>query len=250
MSNRFHNKYHRDNHHPNTSLNDVDGGSDPITPFLGDFHASDNILSASGGECVNVILSGPGHIKNSDAKPETVGVIRIATKTEADAQVDNTIAITPDDLHEFTSGTPPHKLLSPAHNDTIVPVGEIQKNSIFNFNGTKWTSASTGVINNFATDPEVVARSESKAVTSKQLYTEIKKNKVIYVEGANSSSAGISAVFASLSATPAEGTLAFFKFNTALTQATWGNHGTAYNYNWNIGVWKYTSGNWVRIWGW
>ena len=49
---RFHNKYHRANHHTNTSGTIPDSGSDPIAspqyPFQGDFVVN-GTLSASGG---------------------------------------------------------------------------------------------------------------------------------------------------------------------------------------------------------
>jgi len=49
--NRFHNKYHRHNHHTNPSPNEPDSSHDPIAspedPFRGDFHINGQISARS-----------------------------------------------------------------------------------------------------------------------------------------------------------------------------------------------------------
>ena len=48
MSNRFHNKYHRHNHHTAPTSIDVDSALDPIAspefPYLGEFHLSGDLV--------------------------------------------------------------------------------------------------------------------------------------------------------------------------------------------------------------
>lgn len=47
--NRFHNKYHKHNHHTDPTTGDIDSSNDPIasssSPFLGDFHLAGSLLS-------------------------------------------------------------------------------------------------------------------------------------------------------------------------------------------------------------
>jgi len=59
--NRFHNKYHRHNHHTTPSPNEPDAGHDPIAspedPFRGDFHIS-GVLSATSASVGELVVEG------------------------------------------------------------------------------------------------------------------------------------------------------------------------------------------------
>ena len=52
MSNRFHNKYHKHNHHTTPLITDPDSALDPIAsasdPFLGDFNLDGDLIVLAG----------------------------------------------------------------------------------------------------------------------------------------------------------------------------------------------------------
>lgn len=76
MSNRFHNKWHRANHHTFKSSTTPDAGYDPIassdSPFLGNFHLSGSLMAFKTNDQYYNVLANSARIDELSAKVITV----------------------------------------------------------------------------------------------------------------------------------------------------------------------------------
>ena len=82
MSNRFHNKWHRHNHHTYSTDNEADSRHDPIAspsdPFKGDFVLYGSISSYAPSSAVNCILNGSQTALS--AVGQTIGILTSSTQ--------------------------------------------------------------------------------------------------------------------------------------------------------------------------
>jgi hypothetical protein len=148
--NRFHNKYHRQNHHTSETIGDVDSSHDPIAspehPFLGSFTLSGDL-----------VISGGYHILGCDATSTSTGVVRFATADEVSELSATNVCLSPADLvvpyaHQLS--------MSAAHTDVEVSF-PLNSGQALVYNGSKWVNASVeGITYAMATSAQAFVVSE------------------------------------------------------------------------------------------
>jgi hypothetical protein len=255
MSNRFHNKYHRHSHHTIPLSGDVDAASDPIAsadnPFSGEFHLMGN-LTISGDMIIDGDLEMHQYqIVNCDATTSKYGVVRIATDAEASARIVSDCVVNPKQLNELIQKidiqNTPHELISSLHVDSNLSGSLLDGDILYYQNGAWSNQRPSGIYAKLATNSEASEGiSTSTAITQRQLHTEIRRNKPIYVSSATPES--ISSVFTAMSAEQnaiSDGTLAFTYWNQQVVVG-WGNGGASVNVP-SVSIWKYSSGSWIKV---
>jgi len=119
MSNRFHSKYHRFNHHTSTNLANPDAGHDPIaspdSPFLGDFHlkgslsAFNNDLNSQntayfGNKCIGLVAEGGNMAIKACGNSCVIGDLYVTGSVNASDFSIGNIVDTPDPVfYNFSS---------------------------------------------------------------------------------------------------------------------------------------------------
>ena len=186
MSFRFHNKFHNNSHHTDSTIGESDSALDPIgsenDPFNGDFHL-DGLLASNGDLTVLGNVDLKGTMSSIDGTRTQVGIVRIATSTEAEAMTRTDVVLNPVDLHRIVDEfieekSKPHKLLGNTHISTVVTGSKVENKDIVKFKNEKWTNIPFDFSTDFATYNESrEGKITNKAVNARDVLDIIDKNK-------------------------------------------------------------------------
>jgi len=110
-TNRFHNKFHRNNHHTDPTAGDIDSNYDPIAsasqPFQGSFYGTGDLILEVGSSAVITYLNAP------------TGNITLKTNLDID-------------IHEIIG------LLLPMMGDVTLGATTLAENQILTYDGSDW----------------------------------------------------------------------------------------------------------------
>lgn len=138
--NRFHNKYHKHNHHTTPTDGDIDSANDPIasedSPFLGNFNLSGDLIA-------------DGSVVASDAdigtlEADTISTDNLGSNTSSVVTLLNDLNVNGNDLVGSTLDT----------------IGDVQtsgkiNNEVLKWDGTNWVNSSVPITENAITMYEI-----------------------------------------------------------------------------------------------